>query len=747
MKIEKLCEYLNEIGILQLDNINTFLKIFSQISKNKYKNVTDKLTMAFFKYFTLISKTDQNLYDICRNIIDSYTNNQILQRYKGIKYLNIIFTSKLHSRYNLFFIKLIHFINSSKRNIVPKNNINGYNNNLNNIKKGKIVKKKKNDFDEINDIIEKLSFDKENKDNQYKFSSQPNYQSEYKPKNNVERKIKLNYNYDNYNYSPYMNINNIEKRNDENNKNITFKSNINYGYNNKINKEIDRLYDYYQNNNYDDQSNKPIRKKPKNKKYRSFTKIPNYMNNAYNIYQNPNAYQLLYDNYNYRYYPYYPYYVNDDYYDFYQKGQEHLRKVENKILQLKIQQFNEISDQCPFYPQISKYSPRTRSKSRSKSKNSNKSLNKCLTSINITDRNPLHINNINNLNLSQNKKEIKLKNLNRINVSSSMDTNNISKKTKNKNRSYSASKLKSNEKNYNLNINTNEKDENKENKENKDSKENKDIIEKRKDFDEKNKKYIEEKMKKNKEKEEEIKKKKEKEKEKLKKNEKKKINKNENIFDKLFKESKKKLNEEKKEGKPKKKNIIDWEKRKKEHNRIYPEDDIKNRRKKTNSKPKNNNPPKGEKVLDFGAFSQIDKDKNGDNKKDEDKKEGVIEDKKDYNIVVDSKSKEEENNINNNGKANNNDGNKNMPMLQDLIINSDKSESENPELAISKNTNLPKNEEEKKEDPKQSVNLLSSDISLSLNLEERRKQMEEMGHLPNMGGLRSEAIQKLFENN
>ena len=742
MKIEKLCEYLNEIGILQLDNINTFLKIFSQISKNKYKNVTDKLTMALFKYFTLISKTDQNLYDICRNIIDSYTNNQILQRYKGIKYLNIIFTSKLHSRYNLFFIKLIHFINSSKRNFVPKNNINGYNNNLNNIKKGKIVKKKKNDFDEINDIIEKLSFDKENKDNQYKFSSQPNYKSEYKPKNNVERKIKLNYNYDNYNYSPYMNINNIEKRNDENNKNITFKSNINYGYNNKINKEIDRLYDYYQNNNYDNQSNKPIRKKPKNKKYRSFTKIPNYMNNEYIIYQNPNAYQLLYDNYNYRYYPYYPYYVNDDYYDFYQKGQEHLRKVENKILQLKIQQFNEISDQCPFYPQISKYSPRTRSKSRSKSKNSNKSLNKCLTSINITDRNPLHINNINNLNLSQNKKEIKLKNLNRINVSSSMDTNNISKKTKNKNRSYSASKLKSNEKNYNLNINTNEKDENKENKENKNSKENKEIIEKRKDFDEKNKKYIEEKMKKNKEKEEEIKK--NKEKEKLKKNGKKKINKNENIFDKLFQESKKKLI---KEEKPKKKNIIDWEKRKKEHNRIYPEDDIKNRRKKKNSKPKNNNPPKGEKVLDFGAFSQIDKDKNGDNKKDEDKKEGEIEDKKNYNIVVDSKSKEEENNINNNGNANNNDGNKNMPMLQDLIINSDKSESENPELAISKNTNLPKNEEEKKEDPKQSVNLLSSDISLSLNLEERRKQMEEMGHLPNMGGLRSEAIQKLFENN
>ena len=31
MKIEKICEYFNNIGILQLENINRFLKIYSQL--------------------------------------------------------------------------------------------------------------------------------------------------------------------------------------------------------------------------------------------------------------------------------------------------------------------------------------------------------------------------------------------------------------------------------------------------------------------------------------------------------------------------------------------------------------------------------------------------------------------------------------------------------------------------------------------------------------------------------------------
>ena len=88
-----------------------------------------------------------------------------------------------------------------------------------------------------------------------------------------------------------------------------------------------------------------------------------------------------------------------------------------------------------------------------------------------------------------------------------------------------------------------------------------------------------------------------------------------------------------------------------------------------------------------------------------------------------------------------------MPMLQDIIVNNGISESKNKELLASNNSNLPKKEEEKKVDePKQSVNLFSSDISLSLNLEERRKQMEENSKL-NRGGFRSGAVNNLLSNN
>ena len=753
MKIEKLCEYLNEIGILQLDSINTFLKIYSQMSKNKYKDESDKSTLALFYYFSLISKTEQNLYDVCKNIIDSYSNNQILQRYKGIKYLNNIFSSKMHSRYNLFFVKIIHYINNKNNFSIPRNNNKEeYTNyNMNNNKKGKIVKKNKNDFNEIKDIIEKLSSNKENKDNEFKISSvYNNYKSEYKPNKSIERNIKLNYNYDNYKNSLHKN-NKIKERNEENNhKNIGFKSNINYGYNNKIDKEIEKLYDYYHNNNFDNiQNNRPVKKKSKNKNKNnhSFQKTPNYINNAYNIYQNPNPYPYQYPYNNYRYYPYYPYEENIENYNFYQNEQDHIRKVEDKILQLEIQKYNQISEQCPFYPNLnnnSKYSGIIPKKNIYINRNS--SLNNCQTSLNISDTNMLrrkYFYDINNLNLSQNKKEIKIKNINKINVANSMDNNNISKKIKNKNRSYSASKLRTKEAKYN--INNIEKEE-------------KEIIKKRKAFDEKQKKYIEEQQKKNKEKEKEEEMKRNKEKEKLK-NDRKKLkekNVNENIFNKLYEEGKKKLNEEKnQEEKSKKKKIIDWDKIRKEYNEKYPDDN--SRKKRNKSKGKKNDPPKPEKVIDIHAFlknkekkdkDNNDKNKNGYYNKVEDKKKDENEDKKIEGKLEDNISKKQEDyNAINNGNVDNNDRNNNMPTIQDIIVNNGISGSKNNELLLSNNSNLPKKEEEKKdEEPKQSVNLFSSDISLSLNLEERRKQMEENSKL-NRGGFRSGAVNNLFSNN
>ena len=184
MSIEKICEYLNDIGILQLENINNFLKIYTKISQNKFKNKSDNLILALFSYITLISKNEQHLYDICKNIVNSFTNNQILYRYRGIYMLNNIFKTKLYSRYISFFLKLNSFrnkinlyskhksIKSNKRNLIRENYKNEekiLNNNSSSRKKlnnkiGKIINTKsiKIKTNNDNNIYINLNKDNEN---------------------------------------------------------------------------------------------------------------------------------------------------------------------------------------------------------------------------------------------------------------------------------------------------------------------------------------------------------------------------------------------------------------------------------------------------------------------------------------------------------------------------------------------------------------------------------------------------------
>ena len=103
MKIEKICEYFNSIGILKLENINSFLKIYSQLSFNQYKNKTDQLVLALFSYITLLSKSERLLFETCRNIVNNLSNTMAIQRYHSLQTFNNIIKSKLHSKFISFF--------------------------------------------------------------------------------------------------------------------------------------------------------------------------------------------------------------------------------------------------------------------------------------------------------------------------------------------------------------------------------------------------------------------------------------------------------------------------------------------------------------------------------------------------------------------------------------------------------------------------------------------------------------------
>ena len=818
MRIEKICEYLNDIGILQLDNIDRFLKIYSQLSQNKYKNNSDKLILALFSYITLISKNEQQLYDICRNIVNCFSNNLILYRYRALSMFNNIVKNKIHSKYILFLSKLNSFIYNKKRrnnkytylnqNLKGKNsnskkeiiidnieNIDnesitnrtntsiGKNNVKKNNKKRSVSKKKNNQNNNFKKIYDISDDDKE-------CTFSPKINRYYKPNYKINNNHINNYNSEFYSSNNYSNDNNND--NSFNTKFIPFKNSINYGYNDKINNEIVKMLanmSKYSNNPYN------IKYLPKKTVYRkqinniypsnSYDYIPSFSNNNYinsnEVYTNNdfNNNELNNNNAVYHYY--------DEDYDFYENEKEHVKKVQDKILQLKLQKLDKMSKECTFSPEINK---------NPKYLNNTIQNNNFLTEYNISHRNFFHNNNNNinnNINTNQfnksfnNKKNSKNKN-NKINDEYADDYYNVYPKKLNNNqnkrpRSYSGSK------------NNNEYSVYKARKEELNNlfneqypfmptiKYNKNIQIKS-TFDERQKKFIKDK--------EEIYKQKEKEElkqiEELKKKERRAKTDSKEVVKRLYNKEaekiKERLEKEKKE-KSKKKNIIDWSKKANKYHQQYP-DDFKNNRIIKNKKINNNQENKKEEnVIDFNSFSNniINKNKkniiNNDNRNQEIDYSNYSKDntaKKEENKIVKKNEIKKKENINdynpfyqknkdkkilNNNKKSNKASkasskekrdekeiNKNQILLMDKIkdehvIGFKNNSSNISNNSINNNINNINDQGSKKDEGFDDIdNIYSSELYPSIN--ENMKKYEQGNLLDNMimkGGIRSNALQ------
>ena len=374
MSIEKICEYLNDIGILQLENINKFLKIYTQISQNKFKNKSDNLILALFSYITLISKNEQHLYDICKNIVNSFTNNQILYRYRGIYMLNNIFKTKLYSRYISFFLKLNSFrnkinlyskhksIKSNNKNLIRENYKNEekiLNNNSSSRKKlnnkiGKIINTKSikiktnndnniyinlNKDNENNNIYK--TFDLDKKDDECTFNPKTNKYYKSKQNNNIRSFEKIN---NENNSSSFLNKNNDNKNNLRRLKGDYYNNSTNYSNNNVINNELEKMVENMSKYNGNMSNSRYI---PKKLSYRKeFNQM--YPSNSYQeipFYSDPNM------NENENYNDLVNNYLNEDY-DFYKNEQDYIKKVQEKIFLLKIQKMDKIAEECTFTPEI-----------------------------------------------------------------------------------------------------------------------------------------------------------------------------------------------------------------------------------------------------------------------------------------------------------------------------------------------------------------------------------------------------------
>ena len=333
MTIEKFCEYFNEIGILQLESINKFLKIYSQLSQNKYKNKSDKIILALFSYMTLISKNEQQLYDICKNIIYNYSNNLLVYRYRALSSFNNIFKSKVHFRFLLFFSKLNSFI-------FNKNNYNKYIGSYNrqNSQREEINVNYMNNSGRLNGKFIKKNIRKIYEKNNYKNDfniSDDDKECTFSPR--IIRYFKNNNNKPDF-YSSYKK-NIFNKDISFNNKYIPFKNSINYGYNDKINNEIEKMLSNMSKYSINPNNEKYL---PKKTIYRK--KINNINpSNSYNDFSNND---ISCNNPTYLYY--------DEDYDFYQNEKEHVKKVQDKILQLKLQKLEQMSKEYTFSPEINK---------------------------------------------------------------------------------------------------------------------------------------------------------------------------------------------------------------------------------------------------------------------------------------------------------------------------------------------------------------------------------------------------------
>ena len=331
MENEKLCEYLSDIGVLLFDNVDLFLNIYSSNNSKQFKSEQEKLKNSLFIYLQKTIKDEKYLNEINNNIIETFYNNQAINKYKILKNFVNILHQKLFSRYNFFIVKISKFIanSTSIKNNGNKNNSDNIikiseNNHEN--KKTKLKSKKKN------------KMNKTKKVNQYKNNWYRNINDDgvvqhgfYINNDDCLDKIDNNINYH-------------DVENFENNFNH-FKNN-NYNFNNRYEEEYLNNYNYP--NKIDNYKSSEIPINYYIPKYSTSNTNNYYLEDDQDIKipfsQNINSNTELSSPYNKNY-------------DFFENQENFEQKVKIKLLNLENEKEINLLNQCPFNPKTNSQRP------------------------------------------------------------------------------------------------------------------------------------------------------------------------------------------------------------------------------------------------------------------------------------------------------------------------------------------------------------------------------------------------------
>ena len=454
MKIEKICEFLSEIGILEYENINIFLDIYTKL--NNTKKSSDKIVDTLAIYINNNYIKNNQLQKLSQNIISSFSNYQLILKYRILNNMKNILYSKIQAKYIIFFLNLSFYLLKKKNN---RSKINLSNKKKKSVKK--IMKKKEVDDDNNENKYNEENTELISSDDERECTFTPKINKDFKGykknKNNIESQIY---------YSPAFNISSKFPINSYQN---NIGNNNYYNINNDNSYYTDNNYSNYSNyNNYnvsnETRSNRSYNILDNNQMFNNDYLLLNEYNNNYynnNSFYSTNNSRLLQSNYNnimnnqnplmrnYNNQNIYNYNRSDE---FFNKELEHIQRVKDKIQNMKIEKLNKIKEECTFEPKINNNYKSFYSKNKELENNVINQRNIYQEQIepNIQFHQgqksykniPPNINNLNNIN---NQKIIKLKKkepLEIIQENNNLNQNSLilKKKKENKKRSYSEKK-------------------------------------------------------------------------------------------------------------------------------------------------------------------------------------------------------------------------------------------------------------------------------------------------------------------
>ena len=362
MEVEKLCQYLNEIGIIEYENINIFLNIYSTLNNKKYSSESDKIIDALKIYLNDNFIRNNQTLKLCQSIVSSYNTYQIISKYKALNNMNIILQDKFKSQYILFFLKLsLYLLNNDSGNKTTKKKIlNKKSKSKKNINK---FDKNEDDNDNINQNDENIELISSDDERECTFTPHINKNFKGYKKNNINNNIESK-----VYYSPAFNISakfplNKYQNNIYTNQSFSDNNLNNYSYSNlNVSNDNRSNISYNQYGNNYNQFPEPQFNNEYNMNYNNRIYYNDNMNNMlimqdnndYNnqniIMNNQNLYNKKYNNNNYSNISNNNNEKKSDL--FFNKELYHIEKVKQKIENMKMEKINKISEECTFKPKI-----------------------------------------------------------------------------------------------------------------------------------------------------------------------------------------------------------------------------------------------------------------------------------------------------------------------------------------------------------------------------------------------------------